>query len=234
MHLVRDGKTYTVAEGHDWFWKQFADQSWEPTTFKIFDTFLETDKTFVDIGAWIGPTVLYAAPRAKQVFAFEPDQVAYRSLVQNLELNRIENVVPYPIAVADRWKGMNFGSKGVFGDSMSGEMWAQKGGRQVPAISLEAVVLDLAPNFIKIDIEGGERTIFDNCALALTEMKPTIHLSLHTPFFKGKVSEYQLSIMEALDHVYPYFFNEIGERIKLIDAFDPNAFNSVVATFKQL
>lgn len=232
MQINRGNDVYTVAEGHDWFWKGFADKSWEPSTFRIFDKCLQKDKVFVDIGAWIGPTVLYAAPRAKQVFAFEPDPVAYKSLVQNLHLNKVANVVPYPIAVADKWGGIDFGAKNELGDSMSSVLWA-KGDRQVPAVSLEAIVLDLQPNFIKIDIEGGEKTIFDKSILALQECKPTIHLSLHTPWFKDDLVGFEESIKEGLE-MYPYFYNEDLVPIQLADAFNPNAFNSVVATFQKI
>lgn len=232
MHFVRDGKKYTVVGGHDWFWRQFADGIWEPATFQIFDKFLSPARTMLDIGAWIGPTALYASPRAKQVYAFEPDPVAHTALVQNLELNQAKNVVPYPVAVADSWKGIPFGTKTVPGDSMSSVLWA-KDGREVPAVSLEALIIDLNPGFIKIDIEGGEKHIFDKSILAMQEIKPTIHLSLHTPWFKEDLVGYEESIVEALE-MYPYFYNEKLERIELRDAFDPNAFNSVVASFKKL
>lgn len=233
MVVVREGKTYTVAEGHEWFWKMFANATWEPSTFKIFDKFLDKEKTFVDIGAWIGPTVLYAAPKAKQVFCFEPDPIAYKSLVQNLTLNNIKNVVPYPVAVAANWGGIDFGTKHQLGDSMSSVLWAKKGGAQVPAVSLEAVIHDLQPNFIKIDIEGGEKTIFDNAILAMAECKPTIHLSLHTPWFKDDLVGFQDSITESLE-AYPYFYDENLRPITLASAFNPNAFNSVVASYTKI
>lgn len=233
MQINRENDIYTVAEGHDWFWEKFANGSWEPETFKIFDAFLDREKIFVDIGAWIGPTTLYAASRAKQVFAFEPDPIAYRSLVQNLELNRIENVVPYPIAVADSWKGINFGKRILYGDSMSSELWGTSGGAQVPAVSLEAIVIDLMPGFIKIDIEGGEKTIFDRSILALGEIQPTIHLSLHTQWHRDDLEGFKTSIMEGLE-MYPYFYDENLNRIELKDAFNPEMFNSIVASFKKL
>lgn len=233
MQVVRDYNQYTVADGNDPFWRIFANKTWEPTTFKIFDQFLDSRKTFVDIGSWIGPTVLYAASRAKDVFAFEPDPVAYHKLVKNIALNNIENVVPYPVAVSDRWKGMKFGAKTQYGDSMSSELWAKNRSETVPAISLESVILDLQPNFVKIDIEGGERTIFDGCQFSLENVKPTIHLSLHTPWFKENVDDLKVSIWESL-HVYPYFYDQNLKRIEFDDAFDVNAFNSIVATFKEI
>lgn len=233
MQVIRDGKEYWVADGHEWFWPGFASGAWEPSTFRIFDKFLDKEKTFVDIGAWIGPTVLYAAPKAKQVYAFEPDPVAYKSLVQNLHLNKVGNVVPYPVAVAERWKGLDFGVKTALGDSMSSVLWATGGDRQVPAVGFEAIVLDLMPSFIKIDIEGGEKTIFDGAALAMDEIKPTIHLSLHTPWFKDSLEEFKKSVMEGL-RMFPFFYDENFNRIELKDVFNVDAFNSVICTYKEI
>ena len=229
MEITRGDRSYVVADGHDWFWKMFGDGSWEPTTFPIFDKFLDPEKNFVDIGAWIGPTALYAAPRAKQVFAFEPDPVAFRSLVMNLALNRADNVVPYPVAVSDQWKGIPFGAKTGYGDSMSSQIWA-KGDKEVPAVSFTAILADLEPGFIKIDIEGGEKFLFTGSHLLLEQIKPTIHLSLHTPSFAGHVDAFAKPIINELS-VYPYFYDEHFNPIELEAAFDVGAFNSVIATF---
>lgn len=232
MELTRGDRSFVVAEGHDWFWKIFADGSWEPDTFPIFDKFLDPEKNFVDIGAWIGPTALYAAPRAKQVFAFEPDPIAFQKLVMNLALNRADNVVPYPVAVSDQWKGIPFGAKTGYGDSMSSQIWA-KGDKEVPAVSFAAILVDLQPGFIKIDIEGGEKFLFKGSEVLLEQIRPTIHLSLHTPSFVGHVDSFKNPIIEALS-VYPFFYNEKFERIQLEDAFNVGAFNSVIATFTEI
>ncbi len=220
-----------VADGYEWFWKIFADGSWEPTTFKIFDTFLTKETVMADIGAWIGPTAIYAAPNVKKIFAFEPDTVAYGALVKNISLSGFSNIVPYPVAVSDKWGGMPFGARTAFGDSMSSTLWAK--GDQVPAISLETVLTDLKPDFIKIDIEGGEKTIFNNVRIALEKQQPTIHLSLHTPWFADDLEGYRRAIIDTLDF-YPNFYDENLVKIRPEEAFDPLRFNSIIATFKTL
>lgn len=231
MVITRAGKEYIVGEGYEWFWNMFANETWEPETFKIFDRFLEKDRNFLDIGAWIGPTALYAADKAKQVFAFEPDMVAYEKLTQNLDLNRVKNVVPYPVAVSDEWKPLNFGPKTGFGDSMSSELWSTKElDFQVPAVAFRSLIRSLQPNFIKIDIEGGEKFIFENSSATLRDLKPTIHLSLHTPWHQEDLGSFTRAITEGLS-MYPLIYNQNLERISLQDAFDVNAFNSIVATF---
>ncbi len=234
MHVVRGDKSFTVAEGHEWFWKIFADGSWEPSTFRIFDQFLVKDRPMLDIGAWIGPTALYAADKASKVFAFEPDTVAYRSLVMNIELNRLQNIIPYPIAVADKWKGIDFGPRTGYGDSMSSQLWGKGGDHQVAAASFESLITAIKPGFVKIDIEGGEKFIFEKAwCMPFEESNPTIHLSLHTPWHLDDLEGFKKAITDGIGF-YPFFYDENLKRIELADAFNPNAFNSVVATYQEI
>lgn len=41
------------------------------------------ENTYIDIGAWIGPTVLYGACVSKHVYAIEPDPAAVSQLKKN-------------------------------------------------------------------------------------------------------------------------------------------------------
>lgn len=53
----------------------------------------------VDIGAWVGPTVIFAARKSKRVYCFEPDYVACRYLLWNIQMNGLSNVVPFNCAL---------------------------------------------------------------------------------------------------------------------------------------
>ena len=53
----------------------------------VFERFLRPGTRYVDLGAWIGPTVLLAAPSVARVVCVEPDPVAYAALTGNLSLN---------------------------------------------------------------------------------------------------------------------------------------------------
>ena len=48
---------------------------------------IEPDSTYVDIGAWIGPTVLYGGQIAARCITAEPDPTAREALEANLDLN---------------------------------------------------------------------------------------------------------------------------------------------------
>ena len=66
------------------FWAQLQLNLWESNTFKIFDTFLDSNHSYIDLGAWIGPTVLYGCQKAKFCYAIEPDPVAFKQLKNNV------------------------------------------------------------------------------------------------------------------------------------------------------
>lgn len=53
----------------------------------IFDKYIDDKTIYIDIGAWIGPTLFYAAQIAKKSIAIEADPVAYDRLSENLRMN---------------------------------------------------------------------------------------------------------------------------------------------------
>lgn len=73
---------------HLTFWTLLQNGRWEPETFVILRRFLNHRSVYYDIGAWIGPTVLYASKISGTVCAFEPDPVAYSHFLQNVTNNR--------------------------------------------------------------------------------------------------------------------------------------------------
>jgi len=64
---------FVTGENH-WFWKLYKD--WEVETFRVFQHFVP-GKVVLDIGAWIGPTALWAAGDAEAVVCLEPTQKAF-------------------------------------------------------------------------------------------------------------------------------------------------------------
>ncbi len=65
---------------HSKFWRRATSGQWEPETLAVLRDHLDRDHDYLDIGAWIGPTVLYGARKARHVWCFEPDPVAFRHL----------------------------------------------------------------------------------------------------------------------------------------------------------
>lgn len=69
------------------FWSRVSDGSWEPETFKVLEYFLRPDWRFVDVGAWVGATSLFAAKKCGAVEAYECDPVALHRLKNNISAN---------------------------------------------------------------------------------------------------------------------------------------------------
>lgn len=108
------------APQHDWFWDEVARGGWEQDTFKILQENVGEETLYIDIGAWIGPTVLCGGRLARRIVAVEPDPIAMSALLRNLDLNpEIKSKVSlhnHALAaengVVELWSGM-------FGDSMT-------------------------------------------------------------------------------------------------------------------
>ena len=60
---------------------------WKNDLFQLLDSYLSTDKICIDIGSWIGTTVMYAARKSKHVYAFESNQESFRHLENNCKTN---------------------------------------------------------------------------------------------------------------------------------------------------
>lgn len=175
---------------HAAFWQGVANGSWESDTFAIFERYLDREHCYLDIGAWIGPTILYGCQRSKLAYGLEPDPLAYAELEHNIELNRpvSDNVRLLNVCIAPTSGEVAFGSRGQGGDSTSSLLFGKKKTHwTVKALSFDDFVrqYDIAAcNFIKMDIEGGEYDILPTMTAYLQAHRPTLHLSLHPCYLK--------------------------------------------------
>jgi FkbM family methyltransferase len=170
------------------FWKRMQEGRWEKRTLKVFDSFIDAQTLVLDIGAWIGPTTLYAAPAAAGVICFEPDPVAYEELLANLHLNRDEDwarrVHPVNRAVGRTPGRLRIGSPEGLGQSVSSALYPDVAGSiEVDVMPLAELAsdprLDGHRLFIKIDIEGGEYDLLESPFPLLARPDTVLHLSLH-------------------------------------------------------
>ena len=182
-----NGEAFRLDPYHSKFWHKASAGNWEPETFAVLDAHLDKDHDYIDIGAWIGPTVLYAARKARHVWCFEPDPVAYRHLVWNLDLNDIRNVSAFGIALSDDVRIARMASfGGEAGDSMSSLLSTDDASASdVMTIGWEhfASSVDLsAVSLVKMDIEGAEFDVLPTLLPWLEINRPALYLSVHAPF----------------------------------------------------
>ena len=153
--LVSDSKWYLPV----------LEEIWQEQIYKF-----ETDNNsplIIDCGANIGLSVLYwkhLFPHAR-VIAFEPDKSIYKLLQTNVETFGLTNVDLRPLAV---WK-----SSGILSfapdNSLGGKLVHGEGVES--SVTVETVrlrnLLNQPVDMLKIDIEGAEYEVLQDCADAL-------------------------------------------------------------------
>jgi len=232
-------------DGYHECWKETASGKWEPESFIILDRFLNSQKTFIDIGAWIGPLTLYAADKAKTVYAIEPDETAFAELTQNIACNNnIKNkIIPIQECISDKNDIVQFGNSKQWGNSGSSLLQGSgfnldsncdKNGNWKVSASVKSTTLEEFIkthnindcNFIKIDTEGAEVMILPNIYNYISKHKPILYLSIHTPFFQN-INEDLKNIITTLslyDNIYDAFLNKIN----ISDLYSRRGFYSIV------
>ncbi len=183
---VLAGETFRCDPYHSKFWLRATAGNWEPETFEVLDTYLQPGRDYLDIGAWIGPTVLYAARKARRVWCFEPDPRAFRHLAWNLELNDVSNVSALPVALSDRTgiaRMASFG--GETGDSMTSLLNTGGDGFDAVTLAWDQFLSDTdlsGVSLVKMDIEGAEFGVLPELLPWLQKQRPALYLSTHAPY----------------------------------------------------
>jgi len=180
---IRDVAFQVGAATGSWVWNQAAQGKWQPQTYAVIDRFVTPDTTFLDIGAWVGPIALYAAHKARKVYAFEPDPAAFAALSQNLALNpQLHNLQIHQCAIGLHDGQARLGVRIRPGDSTSsllcggGEGWTVAC-RRLETFCAEQNVDD--PLFLKIDVEGFEYELVPRLLRWLRGRRFVMHLSTH-------------------------------------------------------
>lgn len=224
---INNTEFYVDSTNNSNFWDTVQNDTWEPQTFKIFDTFLDKDHSYIDIGAWIGPTVLYGAQKAKRCYAFEPDPVAMDHLRNNIVLNpQLDSKIHLSHQAISIFSGKTYFTpkNKEFGDSMSSIIYkrSQDTTIKVDCLTLEQFMYDNSIkdcNFIKMDIEGGEFTVLPSMKDYIEQHKPTIHLSLHPPLIPNPQEALENiydTIISKYDYVYNNQLQEITDKQSII------------------
>lgn len=185
MEITIHGRRFSVTETHKAFWESVEVGKWEPYTFDILDKYVPLHDNYLDIGAWIGPTAMYAHALCERSFALEPDPVAYSYLRRNASGTLIN------LAISDYDGLMVLGSEEL-GNSMT-RLAAVHPGKQVFEVKCRTLdwLVDMeaisGSIFIKMDVEGAEELILRDIEF-FKKHKPTLYLSLHPMWFRNPAS----------------------------------------------
>lgn len=213
------------------FWDLASSGGWEKDTFKVLRFFLEGRPTecYVDFGAWIGPTALYAAHYSHHVYAIEPDPMAYSALVANVQKNSqlAQRIKPYfecingqegPVTLRGR------GDSGSRANHPAGEgvlEWT------IRCRTLKQFLVEEGagtPRLIKIDVEGGELALLPSLQPLLRSFhgrKPAIWLSVHQPFWDKTDPALSDKMQEFWDTMRMYRYVYTDNTFSLVDTGSP-------------
>lgn len=162
---------------------------------RLFARVVKKNFIVYDIGAYLGFYSLLSgrlAGLSGRVYAFEPLPRNVERLKFHILLNGMQDTVfCIPKAVADKtgkalYRDLDRDDYARFVDVESREdNHLTKAGTIVETISLDEFVFrenHLAPNLIKIDVEGGELKVLLGAQLLLKECKPVIICELHSSY----------------------------------------------------
>ena len=184
------GERFVCHPLHRGRWRNMARDKWEPQTLDILDAHLSPQDVMWDVGAFIGQVALYASRKCKRVVCFEPNADSLRHLLWNLARNRADNVAAVGAALGAeggfRAMGSFWGEQEESGvlSGLATSFYAPPSGRAAttPCLGKETWgpwLRDDPPDFVKMDVEGGEFELLPAMAGWLAERRPKLLLSLH-------------------------------------------------------
>lgn len=170
------------------FWQKFNDGEWERETFAFYREHVSPEKDVIDIGGWIGPTMLLAyAFNARKVTVVEADPANFQRLKRAVRANYLEDRIELLNLCLSHRSGdiVKFGAA----SKKKGSSTKRIGVGQTKVITTSATDfikgLDLdRVNVIKIDIEGAEQDMLEALDLISDHPGISILFSVHVPLWR--------------------------------------------------
>ncbi|MDD3245967.1 MAG: FkbM family methyltransferase [Methanosarcina sp.] len=125
----------------------------------------------IDGGAYLGEFTLYASQKVGKegkVIAFEPDRLNFEKLKENIELNKLNNVIAINKGLWDENTILKFYQSSTDGSSFNPDDSSENKNLfiEIPVVKLDSEIDRLGlkrVNFIKMDIEGAEVKAIKGC-----------------------------------------------------------------------
>lgn len=152
----------------------------------LIQRLLSAQDTFVDVGAHIGYFTLIAAKHAGQVIAFEPGPETFARLQRNLQLNPAlaSRVTTYPYALSSQtgMSTMHYAPSDPGASSLLPVEFTTTQAVSVQVETLDHMLTDHHPRFIKIDVEGAELDVLQGGRAVLERDRPVLLCELFEPW----------------------------------------------------
>ncbi len=172
----------------------------------------------IDIGANIGHHALFMAKYSRKVLAFEPFEPVRKQLLEKIELNKVENIECFPIALGDSNEEQRFyappeGNLGMGSfveefssiNRTSDSLVVKRADDYFQNLEIEKI------DFIKLDVEGYEKNVLSGMPCVLDQYRPTV-------LFESSLElKDSLDSMRKIEAVFPegytfYRFSHDGKR----------------------
>ena len=166
-----------------WHWKDYPE--WENGTFNVFDNFAKGKNT-IDIGGWIGCTTMYLSKICPRVVSIEPNPEDFITMKKIIYMNNMGNTHLLNRALCDRDDiiPMHFNNHSssslVIGNNRDYNGTVQ--GISVDSLEKRLKNIGMVPEFVKMDIEGGEKLVIPLLIDFFKKYKPVFFVSLHPMF----------------------------------------------------
>ena len=166
------------------FSSKYVDLAWEPGTARLADLLSIDSKCAVVAGSHIGyyPLILGKANSNIKVFAFEPNPLNRERCIENVKLNKLQNISIYDVALGakDRQQKMFFD----YGQSSFVDSNRRHFGEGIVKINTLDLFLkdkNIKPDLIILDaekkkkkiLEGGSDTLFSSYPTIIFELNPS-------------------------------------------------------------
>jgi len=172
------------------FWKKVERGEWDKVIFEFYPSKITSNDIIMDVGAWNGVYTLYFSFLAYNgnVHSFEPSIKSYQHTKKLLELNRIKNVQINNYAISDKEEEITFYERKALSCSNirkiinTDEKIENIYNVNCKTIDDYCSGIQLAPDGIKIDVEGAELGVFKGGLQILKKHHPWIMLEYHGPW----------------------------------------------------
>ena len=163
---------------------------------------VKDDAVIFDIGAWKGDTAYFFSKKCSdnaQIYAFEPDNYAYEILEKIKNKYKLNNVITKNVLFSNAEKEIDF-------ISMI---------KNTPTVKKKTITIDKFVeenniekiDYIKMDVEGAERTILEGAIKTIKKFKPSLAIAIYHggKLFMEDFYDIPLFIKNTMGEDYEYY-----------------------------
>ena len=164
---------------------------WEDNIIRFFKALFSNmrNKDMISVGSHVGTTCIPLARYFKKVYAFEAQSEIIKILLDNIEINKADNVLCHHTVISNSDQlYVTMADKDAQGNSLSSDGEINYGGVSIGLGGevVQNMILDTFcfynntnPSFISIDAEGSEQSVILSVKKTILECKPIIMVEMN-------------------------------------------------------